>query len=67
MGDNSFVTHDECEDYRKEYSDMLMEHNTRLVVLETIGKEMKNRMDIMIGAIVSGIGAIIVILLTRGI
>ena len=45
MGDNNFVTHGECEDYRKDYSDILMDHNTRIVILETMSKDIKNGMD----------------------
>lgn len=62
-----YVTHKECEEYRNEIEDKLMEQSLKYVELEQNLKHMQATLNMILGSIVSGIGSIIVILLTRGI
>lgn len=62
-----YVTHKECEDNRKQIEDKLMEQSLKFVELESNLKHMQSTLNLILGALVSGIGSIIVILLTRGI
>lgn len=62
-----YVTHKECEDNRKQIEDKLMEQSLKFVELEANLKHMQATLNLILGALVSGIGSIIVILLTRGI
>lgn len=62
-----FVTTKECEEYREKFEEKLMEQSLKFVELESNLKHMQATLNMILGAIVSGIGSIIVILLTRGI
>ena len=66
MGNDSYVTHDECEDYRKEYSEKLTNHEIRLVTLETTLEQLVSISKMLLGAVCSGMATIIILLLTRG-
>lgn len=67
MSDESYVTRNECEDYRKDFSDKLNDHGYRLVALETCVKQTNSILKLIFGAVTSGMISIIIILLTRGI
>lgn len=62
-----YVTHEQCEEYREKIEEKLMEQSLKFVELEANLKHMQATLNMILGAIVSGIGSIIVILLTRGI
>lgn len=67
MSDGIFVTHTECEDYRKEFSEAISNQGVRLAVLESNIGDIKNLLKAVVGSILSVGGTIVVILLTRGI
>lgn len=62
-----FVTQKECEEYRERIEEKIMEQSLKYVELESNLKHMQATLNLILGSIVSGIGSIIVILLTRGI
>ena len=62
-----YVTHKECEENRKQIEEKMMEQSLKFVELESNLKHMQSTLNLILGALVSGIGSIIVILLTRGI
>jgi hypothetical protein len=62
-----YVTRKECEENRKQIEDKMMEQSLKFVELESNLKHMQSTLNLILGALVSGIGSIIVILLTRGI
>lgn len=62
-----YVTQKECEEYRGKIETKLMEQSIKFVELESSIKHMQATLNLILGALVSGIGSIIVILLTRGI
>lgn len=62
-----YVTRKECEEYRGQIEEKIMEQSLKFVELESNLKHMQATLNMILGAIVSGIGSIIVILLTRGI
>jgi hypothetical protein len=64
---SEYVTQKECEEYREKIEDKLMEQSLKFVELESNLKHMQATLNLILGALVSGIGSIIVILLTRGI
>ncbi len=64
---SEFVTQKECEEYREKIEDKLMEQSLKFVELESNLKHMQATLNLILGALVSGVGSIIVILLTRGI
>ena len=66
MGNDNFITYEDCDGYRTEYNKELGDHNTRLMILESNFKDIKNSLNVIIGLIGSGMVSIIVILLTRG-
>jgi hypothetical protein len=62
-----YVTHKECEEYRNDIESKLMEQSLKFVELEQNLKHMQATLNLILGSLVSGVGSIIVILLTRGI
>jgi predicted house-cleaning noncanonical NTP pyrophosphatase (MazG superfamily) len=64
---SEYVTQKECEEYREKIEDKLMEQALKFVELESNLKHMQATLNLILGALVSGVGSIIVILLTRGI
>lgn len=62
-----YVTHKECEEYRNDIENKIMEQSLKFVELESNLKHMQITLNMILGSLVSGIGSIIVILLTRGI
>lgn len=62
-----FVTQKECEEYREKIEGKIMEQSLKFVELESNLKHMQATLNLILGALVSGVGSIIVILLTRGI
>jgi hypothetical protein len=64
---SEYVTQKECEEYREKIEDKLMEQSLKFVELESNLKHMQATLNLILGALVSGVGSIIVILLTRGI
>lgn len=64
---SEYVTQRECEEYREKIEDKIMEQSLKYVELESNLKHMQATLNMILGALVSGIGSIIVILLTRGI
>lgn len=62
-----YVTQKECEEYREKIETKLMDQSIKYVELESSIKHMQATLNLILGALVSGVGSIIVILLTRGI
>jgi hypothetical protein len=62
-----YVTHKECEEYRNDIENKLMEQSLKFVELEQNLKHIQATLNLILGSLVSGVGSIIVILLTRGI
>ena len=65
--DMDYVTHKECEEYRNDIENKIMEQSLKFVELESNLKHMQTTLNMILGSLLSGIGSIIVILLTRGI
>ncbi len=64
---SEYVTQKECEEYREKIETKLMDQSIKYVELESSIKHMQATLNLILGALVSGVGSIIVILLTRGI
>jgi len=64
---SEYVTQKECEEYREKIETKLMNQSIKYVELESSIKHMQATLNLILGALVSGVGSIIVILLTRGI
>ena len=65
--DSGFVTEEKCEERRKEYGQKLVDHETRLAIIESSLEQLTSVSKLILGAVCSGMVSIIVILLTRGI
>lgn len=61
-----YVTKTEYEQNRREVEKRLEEGSVKFAELETTLKSVKSTLNVILGALVSGIGSILVILLTRG-
>lgn len=65
MDNPRFVTHDECETYRKELKDELRGHDIRLTVLETNVKTVISLSKLILGAVLASGGTILTALLLK--
>ena len=65
MGEN-YVTQDECKEYRKECAEKIMNHEIRIVTLETTLEQLVSTCKMIAGSVIAGFITIAVILLTRG-
>lgn len=64
---SEYVKHSECENYREEIEKKLMENSLKIVELDSSLKSLVRTNNLILGAVISGMVSIIVILLTRGI
>ena len=65
MENNSFVTQKECADYRQEFEDKLSNHNLRITVVETNMHTISVLSKLILGAVLSSTGAILVTLILK--
>jgi flagellar capping protein FliD len=62
-----YVLKKDYESYKEKVNSKIEESEIRYATLEANLKHMQNTLNVILGALVSGVGSIIVILLTRGI
>lgn len=62
-----YVLKKEYDSFKEKINEKIEESEIKYVTLETNLKHMQNTLNVILGALVSGVGSIIVILLTRGI
>lgn len=67
MVKNEYVTQEDCKTYREKIEEKVLSLELKYVELQTDLKHIQATLNVMLGAVVSGMGSIIVILLTRGI
>lgn len=61
-----FVTHNQCEEFRKAIDKRLLDGSVKFAELETNMKSVKTTLNLILGTLFTGLGSIVVILLTRG-
>lgn len=64
---NEYVLKKDFEDFKEKINNKIEDAEIRYATLETNLKHIQNTLNVILGALVSGVGSIIVILLTRGI
>jgi chaperonin cofactor prefoldin len=64
---NEYVLKKDFENFKEKINSKIEESEIRYATLETNLKHIQNTLNVILGALVSGVGSIIVILLTRGI
>jgi chaperonin cofactor prefoldin len=64
---NEYVLKKDFENFKEKINNKIEESEIRYATLETNLKHIQNTLNVILGALVSGVGSIIVILLTRGI
>ena len=62
-----YVLKKDYETFKEKMNSKIEESEIKYVSLEANLKHMQNTLNVILGALVSGVGSIIVILLTRGI
>lgn len=65
MENNSFVTQKECAEYRQDFEDKLNNHNLRITVVETNMHTISVLSKLILGAVLSSTGAILVTLILK--
>jgi len=65
MENNSFVTQKECAEYRQDFEDKLNNHNLRITVVETNMHTISVLSKLILGAVLSSAGAILVTLILK--
>jgi hypothetical protein len=65
MENNSFVTQKECAEYRQDFEDKLSNHNLRITVVETNMHTISVLSKLILGAVLSSTGAILVTLILK--
>ena len=65
MENNSFVTQKECAEYRQDFEDKLSNHNLRITVVETNMHTISVLSKLILGAVLSSTGAILVALILK--
>ena len=65
MENNSFVTQKECAEYRQDFEDKLSNHNLRITVVETNMHTISVLSKLILGAVLSSAGAILVTLILK--
>jgi chaperonin cofactor prefoldin len=62
-----YVVKKDYESFKEKIESKIEDSEIKYATLETSIKHMQNTLNVILGALVSGVGSIIVILLTRGI
>ncbi len=62
-----YVLKKDYDSFKEKVNEKIEESEIKYVSLEANLKHMQNTLNVILGALVSGVGSIIVILLTRGI
>ena len=62
-----YVVKKDYEAFKEKIESKIEDSEIKYATLETSIKHMQNTLNVILGALVSGVGSIIVILLTRGI
>ena len=65
MENNNFVTQKECAEYRQDFEDKLSNHNLRITVVETNMHTISVLSKLILGAVLSSTGAILVTLILK--
>lgn len=62
-----YVVKSDFENFKEKMESKIEDSEIKYATLDTSLKHMQNTLNVILGALVSGVGSIIVILLTRGI